>query len=180
MEATGKFVDNAPYNAIGLNYNQTEFGKDQISCSLPSILCIRMGDLSVPVCHRLAYDELILGKFNVINNEIIDFEPANTGRLLLKTGLKKSCFPHCENCKFQGVCIGHCLGASYEEYGNPLVPQYEVCKMLKAKYSFIIYKLYTLGVLDEIELLEEYFPPEFCKYIIDLIQDVLGGIMNAE
>jgi hypothetical protein len=85
--------------------------------------------------------------------------------------------PKCENCKFQGVCIGHCCGASYEEYGNFLVPQMEVCSMYKSKISFLIYKYYMMGLFDDDvwESVMSRFHHERRRYLEELITDTLGG-----
>lgn len=176
FEEDGETYEQVPYNVLSFNFNPINANQDAISCSMPGTLMFRVGDLTTHICHRLAYDNLEIGKWNVVNGEIVDFEPTNVSRLLVKTSLKKSVLPHCENCKFNGICIGHCFGASYEEYGNMLVPQKEVCEMYQAKYTFLFYKFIQLGILDELEILSDYFPEKYCKYLIDLISDVVGGL----
>lgn len=172
-------VYNNTYNIISLNYIDTNGNDDKISCSLNHTLNIRLADLSLGLCHRLFYPELTFGKYRIDeNDEISDFETTNVSLLILKTNIKKSCLPHCENCVFQGVCPGHCLGSSYENYRNCLVPGMEVCNMYKSKLSFLIYKFYHLGLFDEEiwrPVVEENFNEFRIKYMEDLISSVLGG-----
>ena len=60
--------------------------------------------------------------------------------------------PHCEKCPLVGVCPGFCLGNSYENYKNPLVPLKQVCDMYKAKINFLLIKYEQIGLF---KLLEE-------------------------
>jgi radical SAM protein with 4Fe4S-binding SPASM domain len=144
-------------------------------------LVIRAGDLVCAPCHRTCYSELYYGKFNVNedNTAITDFEPQNVALLIGYTNMKRSCLPHCENCKFQAVCVGHCHGVSWEEYRNPLVPPLTVCNMYKAKLSFLIYKYNLLGIFDEMPNIKHLISNNYYEYLMDLIQDIVGGL-NGE
>lgn len=165
------------YNIIGIQNTETITNEDHIGCSSYGTLPIRLGDLSVAPCHRLYYPELEIGKFNVQNDKIIDFNPTNVSLLIMMCHLKRSCIPHCERCNFNEICVGHCLGASYEAYGNMLVPQMEVCKMYTAKNTFLLYKYYTMGLFDNIDDLKRYLPENRIELIKTLVANIVGEVV---
>lgn len=168
----------APYNVIGIQNSGMAANKDFMSCSSYGTLPIRLGDLSVAPCHRLFYPELEMGKFHVENNEITHFEPTNISLLIMMCHLRRSCMPHCEQCKFNEFCVGHCLGASYEQSKNMLVPQQEVCKMYVAKNTFLIYKYYHMGLFEELDKIKDLIPENRVAMLRNLINDIVGGTSN--
>ena len=164
-----------PYNTIALHTSNIFDHTDAFNCSSYGSLCVRVADLSIAPCHRLFYPELKIGEFQLDENEkIIDFNPNNTELLLLECTLKRSCLPHCEKCKFQDLCIGFCQGASYEAYRNMLVPQIQVCKMYRAKLSFLIKKFDSMGLFEYLDVLDENsLNPARKRYLKDVIKSVL-------
>lgn len=169
--------DNSPYNIIGLRLEEALLGASRIPCSnSQNGLAIRLGDLSIAPCHRLYYPEMLFGYFNSNDNTLLEFIPTNISWLIAARTINKRSMPYCESCEFEPMCIGFCQGASFEICGNPWVPPKEVCKMYKAKYSFIIYKLYTLGMyqkeyLDHIK--EKFTSIEIYNYFIDISKQIL-------
>ena len=162
-----------PYNNIQLLSEDVFNKKDDFTCTVGhSNLVIRVGDLSVPICHRLGYEELLLGKFNIKNNEIDSFEVFNPELLIMKTHLKRNCLPHCESCKYIGCCIGFCMGNSYEVCKNPLIPTMEVCKMYRTKINFLISKYLQMGLFEYLPLVKSKLGEQFYSYLNDLILDV--------
>ena len=172
FEQTDSKMPRSCYNIIGFNQTNIEDNFAYTRCSFHGSLPIRLGDLSIGLCHRTWYPELQVAQMEIDNNKIIGIDPVNVALLILKTRLSKTCLPHCENCKFIGICPGHCLGASYEEYENLLVPQMEVCQMYRAKCSFLIYKYRKMGLFEEIEKLKDHFSPEYFKYFKNLIDTI--------
>lgn len=157
---------------------------DRPSCAITHNLIIRAGDLAIAPCHRTFYPEQIFGKFNIDeNNHITDFEPKNVSALIAYKQIKISCLPYCESCLFNNYCLGHCLGASYETYGNAFVPNKEVCNLMKAKITFILYKLHSLNLLDDegIEFLQNHYNPTEFKQFYDLYKNtVLNGKLGKD
>lgn len=155
-------------------------GQDFISCSAsPETLPIRMGDLSIAICHRTWYPELTIGHFNKIDNKISDFTVDNIGPLFIKIAAKKSCFPHCESCPLIGFCPGFCMGNAYEVSKNLLCPPKPVCNMYKAKTSFLIKKYNDMGLFNYIDDLVDKNNEEevlFYSYIKTLINNVLNNL----
>lgn len=164
-----------PYNNISLHTSNIFDGQDGFNCSSYGTLCVRVADLSIAPCHRLFYPELKIGEFQLDNNnQITSFNPANLELLLIGCTMKRSCTPHCEKCKFQDLCVGFCQGASYEAYKNPLVPQLQVCKMYRAKISFLIKKFDSMGLFDYLDDLEpESLSEKRKRYLKDVIKSVL-------
>lgn len=164
------------YNTIQILLNGMFEGRDTINCHFSKdCFCLRIADLTLGMCHRQFYPELIIGKFNVQNNKIIDMDEINVSLLILKDNIKRSCLPHCENCNFVGICTGFCAGNSYENYKNSLVPTKEVCDMYIAKNSFLLYKYYTLGLLDwlktsKINKNEQNYLDNLITYIVNKIE----------
>ena len=165
------------YNPIRFIYNNFTKNVDKFSCSTQNMLSIRAGDLMVAPCHRTHYPLLEFGQYNIENNKITDFNPKNVSLLIAHKYFKRSCLPICEQCGLVGICPGFCMGASYEEYKDILIPQKEVCDMYRAKYVFLIYKYHTMGLLDDLSVLKEYFEEEDIQYFKDLFNSVLEELI---
>lgn len=162
-----------PYNSIQLFSEDVFNQRDDFTCTVGhSNLTIRVGDLSIPICHRLGYDELLLGKFNVEDNKITTFEVYKPELLIMKTHLKRNCLPHCESCKYIGCCTGFCMGNSYEVCKNPLIPTMEVCKMYKTKINFLISKYLQMGLFEYLPKIKTELGDEVYTYLNDLILDI--------
>lgn len=121
------------------------------SCSIPRFLCVRLGDLKICPCHRLSYDHLNYGEFEVNNDQITGISANNiqfANKVLFgstRNSLK------CDVCVFNKACIRGCLGCQFENNQDPLLPCDTVCDLLKAKYCFQVYKYYNLKIEDKIQ-----------------------------
>lgn len=126
---------------------------NSIGCTFTDNLFIRVSDLSLGLCHRLFYNNLILGNFKIENNEITNIQMCKNKipLLIVKTHYKKSCAPVCEKCFIEPLCTGYCCGNSYENYKNILIPTMEVCNLYKAKYTYLLSKYEQMGIFDLIE-----------------------------
>lgn len=152
---------------------------DGSTCSFSNTLFIRVPDLTLGLCHRLYYEDLILGELQ-INNETKEIDNTLLMRnnsiplLITKKFFKRSCMPHCESCIFEPICNGFCCGNSYENYKNILVPTMETCQMYKAKYTFLLEKYNKLGIFDLIESDKINFLSDLeKKYILNLKNQLL-------
>lgn len=169
------------YENITFNNMSFDLAQDSISCSFYNNFCIRLGDLAVPICHRTSYEELLIGKFNLTNDEnIMEFEPTNLALLNAKCNIARSALPHCENCPYIGVCVGFCCGNSYENCKNLFIPTKEVCDLYKAKYSFLLYKYNQMGLFDYMDSIQSSMRPQYFAYIQNLIESVNSEIKNNE
>ena len=167
------------YNNISLLQIISNY--DFATCTVnDSCLPIRVGDLSVAMCHRLYYEELEIGKFIIKNDEIVDFDETNVALLIAKGALNRQYLPHCETCKFRKSCVGFCLGNSYENYMNPFVPTMEVCEMYTVKITFLFMKYLQMGLFDELENIKDELNDETIKYLTDSIREISGGIKEND
>jgi radical SAM protein with 4Fe4S-binding SPASM domain len=110
-----------------------------MGCSVQSTIQLRLGDLSVPVCHRTQYQSHKLWKFKVEKNEISGVEAININLLLAVASLDHKTLPLCEYCIIKEMCNGQCLGSMYENNGDIFMPVPTVCALEHAK---------VLGILD--------------------------------
>lgn len=164
------------YSPERIYYQNFDKGRDRITCSIQTSLPIRVSDLKIILCHRLAYKELELGTFEIKDNKIISAIPENIALLIMKIYMKKSCLPHCEKCPITGICLGHCLGNAYENYKNPLVPPKQVCDLYRAKNSFLIQKYNDLGLFDIIEKENIITDEIYLKYLLNLKNSILNNL----
>lgn len=99
-----------------------------LTCSLQTQLYVTWtGD--VYPCHRLIYPEFHIGN-------ITDLSKWNFNKLLFFQYYHRHNNLVCRSCKeFKKLnlsyCMGGCLGAQYEYWGDPLIPIPDVCSMLK-------------------------------------------------
>lgn len=177
-----KFVFQLPTNNFFCNYSPELINihsyfnsRDEITCTFSNSLIIRVADLSLCLCHRLSYQNLILGYFNEINNELttIQMTENSVPLLLVKAHYKHSCMPYCEKCPIQPICTGYCCGNSYENYKNILMPTLEVCEMYKCKNIFLIKKYDDLGLFD---ILKDFENSAIDSVTLNFILDLKNNI----
>ena len=118
-----------------------------ISCSIQHALHIRLGDLAIVPCHRLAYPQFITGNFLVEDNKITGIKGANVPMLIGIHSQKLSSLPRCHNCDFRYSCIGACHGSSYETEGDPFWVGNTVCDLEQARICFGLIKMAKMNVL---------------------------------
>lgn len=118
------------------------------SCTLGSMLCIRLGDLAICPCHRTAYEKFLLGKFKVNNGKITGIEANNIQ--LANTIYRTTAYtkPKCDICFWNDTCIKGCLGSQYESTGEILYPVESVCNLEIAKTIFLLEKYKQMGILN--------------------------------
>lgn len=129
-----KFLGYIPYQI-----NQVSGGP---TCSFGSSITVRLGDLKIFPCHRLCYDNLALGQYEIDKNKIINTKAYNPSlaNSVFKVGTLSK--PYCEGCPISKFCIKGCYGTQYEENKEMFFPLFENCNLQKAKtiYSFLAHK----------------------------------------
>ncbi len=138
------------------------FARPQPACSIAELLSVRMGDLTIVPCHRLAYPQFNYGRFRVENDVITGIEALNTQmacKVLLSNQLNSN--HGCDACKYNTFCMRGCMGEQYEETKEPFMPDPNVCKMMHAKYDFLMEVYNSYGVIDFIENLPPTDPLYF-------------------
>jgi radical SAM protein with 4Fe4S-binding SPASM domain len=100
--------------------------KRGLTCGLQTQLTVSW-DGSLYPCHRLIYPEFRYG-------HISSLLEVNLEKLLLFYYYHRNNNLICRRCNFDSdkeTCMGGCLGAQYEYWGDPFIPIPDVCYMLK-------------------------------------------------
>ena len=118
-------------------------------CTVATHLTVRLGDLAICPCHRLAYDKYLYGKFVVENDMIVDIKAINPQmaiKILMGNILVAN--PKCDTCLFKSCCLKGCHGSQLESVKDPFFPIPSVCKLYKEKYSHILQYYKAKGLID--------------------------------
>lgn len=158
-------------------------GYFEYSCTLGSMLSVRLGDLAIVPCHRTSYDKFLLGKFVVENDQIVDIESNNVqmaSAIYLTNAISK---PHCNQCPIAEFCMKGCVGSQYETLNEPFCPIPDVCNLLKAQFLFLYLKHEKMGAFNKPELQGLYLEmhqayrnlvmKENCQKWISYIQSII-------
>lgn len=129
-------------------------------CSVTSTMCVRLGDLAICPCHRLAYPKLIYGKYIVENNNIIGIEANNISGLISHFITGCGGYLKCDSCAFSEFCVKGCHGAQFEYSKEYLYPIPSVCELEQAKTIFII-----INILNLVDQIGDINYPEMTRYI---------------
>lgn len=148
-------------------------------CGFSTDFCVRMGDLSIPLCHRLSYPELLIGQFIVEDDKIVGIKAINGELMIAKSHLKIDCCPHCESCELVGICDNFCLGQSYEDSNLFIMPMRKVCIFHNAQYKYLIKRYYELGLFKFLNEKDLQISPNLCRYYQNLVSLVIGENSNG-
>lgn len=156
------------YDGQGLpDYDQFDciafepFRDNLMSCSMQKAIMVRVSDMAIVPCHRLSYHQFIGGWFvpNEERTKIIDLKANNVGQLIDIKSHQVTLSPECCICWNNKNCLHGCLGSQYEWSGELYLPIPSVCKLQKAKTSFILKMFVETGILQSAinqNLLKEY------------------------
>jgi radical SAM protein with 4Fe4S-binding SPASM domain len=115
------------FNILASGFNTNGRG---IGCSIQSSLQLRMGDFSWAMCHRLMYDKLNVGKFEVVDDKLTGkFDSANIEAHIGLQSADTLSFPKCETCMLKHLCNAGCLGSNFESTGDPYTTHPSVCQV---------------------------------------------------
>lgn len=159
--------DNYPnkgYDNIALRYRTLKDGRfTELTCGLPNILSIRLGDMAIVPCHRTAYDKFVGGYFTTDeNNKINGIKSNNVGVYISCYNFSHNIAAKCYSCSIKHWCVGQCLGSCYESNKELFLPIESVCNLYIAKNIFLLMKYEDLGILN---LIKEELPPEASEVI---------------
>ena len=125
--------------------------KNVMPCTVDKDLTVRVGDLAICPCHRLAQKNNIYGYFKVENNEIVGITAENieiATRILLSNN--NLCTLKCDSCIYNPLCLKGCFGSQKENTGDPFIIIESVCELFKNKISTILNWLYNKGIIDKL------------------------------
>lgn len=150
-------------------------------CSVANNLTIRVGDLAICPCHRLAYEPYLYGHLTVDENNRINGLTANNpviaSRILFANNNYASV--KCDTCVYNKYCMKGCYGSQLETNHDPFMPITSVCNLFKAKWNNIINTYEKLGVIAELKKVSPYAPQytlvtNFLTFINEVKKDGLG------
>lgn len=127
----------------------------RISCSITQALCVRLGDLAICPCHRLAYDHLLYGKYKVENDKIIGVEANNINLYINNMFTGYAGFLKCDHCSIKDHCLKGCRGAQYEIYKDFSAPIPSVCNLMRVKVMYCM--LNIIYLIDKYNLTNEFY-----------------------
>lgn len=147
-------------------------------CSVATTMTVRIGDLSIPPCHRTAYNKMLYGKFIVEDDHIVGIKSNNvyTATRILMTNNIAGHF-RCDTCKYNYYCLRGCFGSQYEHNGDAFLPIPSVCKFFETKYHFIAQYFKEIGVLDYLHSVSKY---DVYYYDLTLMADWIEDILKED
>jgi len=121
-----------------------------ITCSIQTMMYVRVGDLAIVPCHRTSYDVFKVGRFVVDEKQkkIVDIEAYNTEIYLAVIAGHADTYPYCVECPIKAVCNHGCLGSQYEATGDLFTPIPTVCELEITKFIYGLKALIELGLFD--------------------------------
>lgn len=149
--------------------------RENIGCSLSSLVCFNIADLSLVPCHRTTYHQFRGGNFIVENDKITKFVAKNPAGFLNMVMAPSDSLPRCANCKYNTICHKGCLGAQFEASGEPFLPAISVCQLEMASRYCIIKTLFDMGVLDS-AYRQELIPSEAWYVYTSILEDDSLGV----
>ena len=81
------------------------------SCSVTQTFSIRLGDLAICPCHRLAYPKLLYGQYLVEDGKITGIKANNIAGMLNHYITGHNGYLKCDTCAFANYCVKGCHGA---------------------------------------------------------------------
>ena len=118
-------------------------------CTVTDHLTVRLGDLAIAPCHRLAYNKFLYGHFTVKDGKIDDIvsnNPQMAIRILYSN--HQLCTLGCDSCIYSTICLRGCYGSQYETTNDPFFVMESVCNFFKEKYNHIIQLHEQYGLID--------------------------------
>ena len=123
---------------------------NNMPCTVDKDLTVRIGDLAICPCHRLAYSNNLYGYFKTNDkNEIIGVTAKNTEiatRILL--GNNNICSLKCDTCIYNKLCLKGCFGAQKETNNDPFLPIESICDLFQNKVKTILTWLNKHGIIE--------------------------------
>lgn len=146
----------------------------RMSCAFHSTIYVRLSDLALIPCHRLAYPHFIYGHF-VKDNGTLKFKSDNLDFHITATTFNPSSFlPKCSECSMKAFCPKGCLGSQFETNNDPFVPIESVCNLYKTKYITLNNIAKKYGLYDIYFANPSLTPNEeaWARYVITILNEL--------
>ena len=141
-------VDTIKHYVGGFNFLGAQFFSNHSApgCTIQNYLFVRMGDLKMFPCHRLAYPQFELGQLNITDDNQLDLQSKNVALASEIYSFSPNLLPMCNKCAIKDLCGGQCYGSCFETTGNMFNPIPTVCALQTIKIKVIIAKLKEYNV----------------------------------
>jgi len=119
-----------------------------IGCSIQSMIALRLGDMTIVPCHRLAYKWFEIGKL-----KLPEFKVYDTKKPELMIGIYSSTttnFPKCDNCAINSLCSSGCLGHNFETSKDLFYTNFNVCRLMHVKLKAQLESFKKIDILNDI------------------------------
>lgn len=142
-------VDSERHYTGGFNFLGAPFSSDNNApgCTIQNYLFVRMGDLKMFPCHRLAYPQFELGQLNIDDQGHLDLKSKNVELAAMIYSFSPNQMPMCNKCAMKDLCGGQCYGSCFETTGNMFNPIPTVCALQSIKTHTVLHKLQEYGIL---------------------------------
>lgn len=98
-------------------------------------ITIRLSDLKLFVNSELQDDLFCGGQYVLRNNKIVDIIPYNVSGFITLVDVRHNFLPKCFLCNIKENCQGFNFKSSFDAFGEPLIPEKDFCKRMKAQYG---------------------------------------------
>jgi len=165
------------FNLLRSVYSYTHKG---ITCSIQTMMYVRVGDLTIVPCHRTSYDVFVVGRFIVDEEKkkIVDVEALNVETYLAVITGHADTYPYCVECPIKAVCTHGCLGAQYETTGDLFTPIPTVCELEMTKIIYGVKALKKLGLFNHVYANSHPEVRPALEWAERMVEDMFGGVQK--
>jgi len=111
-------------------------------------MAVRLGDMTLVPCHRLAYKWFEIGKLKLPEFKVYD---AKKPELMIGIdSAKTQNFPTCDYCMINELCSSGCLGQQFESSYDLFYPDKNICQLMHVKILSQIKGYTRIGIFNEI------------------------------
>lgn len=144
------FVDNFLLGDLGCNFYSGLISvmPRGLGCGIQQEFAIRLGDMKLVPCHRIAYDGFNACTIKIDDNYNIDYDLENENLYMMIMNFNAKYATKCCDCPINTLCSYSCLGCNFEVNHDFFTPVESVCKLEFIKNYSLIDALNKLGVLD--------------------------------
>lgn len=125
-------------------------------CTIQNYMFVRVGDLKLFPCHRLAYPHLELAQMHLSDNGELKLESKNIELANAIYSFSPNKLPMCHKCAIKNLCGTQCYGSCFETTGDMFNPIPSVCALNATRIKVTAEKLKEYGIfMDFVNELEQ-------------------------
>lgn len=139
----GKTHSTGAFNFLGGPFID---GGNQAKCTIQNYLFVRVGDLKLFPCHRMAYPKFELAQMNIDDNGKMNLNSKNIELANMIYSFSPNKLPLCNKCAINSLCGTQCYGSCYETTGDMFNPIPTVCALNAVRIKATINKMKEYGI----------------------------------